>query len=58
MRMRTRFHVLLACVAFALPLVLTAGAHAATDLSSPVHLTAAQVTQTLFVAGDPARRCQ
>ncbi|HEY4830491.1 MAG TPA: hypothetical protein VIH85_27235 [Solirubrobacteraceae bacterium] len=56
--MRTRFHILLACVAFALRLVLTAGAQAATDPSTPVHLTAAQVTQTLFVAGDPARRCQ
>jgi hypothetical protein len=58
MHMRTRFHILLACLAFALPVVLTAGAQAATDPSTPVHLTASQVTQTLFVAGDVGRLSQ
>ncbi|HTU86405.1 MAG TPA: hypothetical protein VMF57_12575 [Solirubrobacteraceae bacterium] len=56
--MRTRLHILLACLAFMLPLAVTAGARAATDPSTPVHLTAAQVAQTLFVAGDVGRLSQ
>jgi hypothetical protein len=39
--MRTRFHILLACLALALPLAVTAGAHAATDPGTPVHLSPA-----------------
>lgn len=56
--MRTRFHILLACLALALPLAVTAGAQAASDPSTPVHLTASQVAQTLFVAGDVGRLSQ
>jgi hypothetical protein len=56
--MRTRFHILLACLALALPLAVTAGAHAATDPGTPVHLSPAQVAQTLFVAGDVGRLSQ
>ncbi|MBV8953801.1 MAG: hypothetical protein JO179_06675, partial [Solirubrobacterales bacterium] len=53
--MRTRLHVLIACLALAFPLARTAGARAATPTTTPVHLSAAQVTQTLFVAGDVGR---
>ena len=56
--MRTRFQTLLACLAFALPLALTAGARAASAPSTPIHLTPAQVAQTLFVAGDVGRLSQ
>jgi hypothetical protein len=37
---------------------LTTGAQAATSPSTPVHLAAAQVAQTLFVAGDVGRLSQ
>lgn len=56
--MRTRLHVLLACLALALPLAVSAGARAATPSTTPVHLDAAQVAQTLFVAGDVGRLSQ
>ena len=56
--MRTRLHVLLACLVIALPLLVSAGAQAASSPSTPVHLTPAQVAQTLFVAGDVGRLSQ
>jgi hypothetical protein len=56
--MRTRFHVLLACLVVALPLAVSAGAQAASPPTTPVNLTPTQVAQTLFVAGDVARLTQ
>lgn len=56
--MRTRFHVLLACLVMALPLVVSAGARAASPPSTPVNLTPTQVAQALFTAGDVARLSQ
>ncbi|HSC04633.1 MAG TPA: hypothetical protein VLC49_14985 [Solirubrobacteraceae bacterium] len=56
--MRTRLHVLLACLVVALPLAVSAGARAASAPSTQVNLTPTQVAQTLFVAGDVARLSQ
>jgi len=56
--MRTRFHLLLACLVMALPLAVSAGARAASPPSTPVNLTSTQVGQTLFVAGDVGRLSQ
>ena len=56
--MRTRFRVLIACLAVALPLTLSAGAQAAAAPNTPVHLSAAQVSQAVFVAGDVGRLSQ
>ena len=56
--MRVRLHVLLTCLVLALSLVVSAGAQAASAPSTPVHLTSAQVTRTLFVAGDVGRLSQ
>lgn len=56
--MRTRFHVLLACLVVALPLAVSAVGRAASPPSTPVNLTPAQVAQALFVAGDVARLSQ
>ena len=56
--MRTRFHVLLACLVTALPLAVSAGARAASPPSTPVNLTPTQVAQAVFVAGDVARLSQ
>jgi hypothetical protein len=52
--MRTRLNILLACLAVALPLALTAGAQAATSPSTPVHLSAAQVAHALAEVTDQA----
>jgi hypothetical protein len=56
--MRIRLHVLLTCLVLALSLVVSAGAQAASAPSTPVQLTSAQVTRTLFVAGDVGRLSQ
>ncbi|HJS93202.1 MAG TPA: hypothetical protein VJ741_02990 [Solirubrobacteraceae bacterium] len=56
--MRTRLHILLACLVMALPLAVSAGARAASPPSTAVHLSSAQVAQTLFVAGDVGRLSQ
>src|SRR5690242_7953543 len=48
----------LAVTAFALALIVPTGASAETDPSTPVHASAAQVAQYLFVAGDVGRLSQ
>jgi len=55
--MRTRFKLALAVVAATLAstLVIAGVAQAASTPSTPVHLSPAQVAQTLFVAGDVGR---
>jgi hypothetical protein len=56
--MRTRLHVLLACLVLAVPLAMSGGARAASPPGTPVNLTPTQVAQALFVAGDVARLSQ
>jgi hypothetical protein len=57
--MRTRIRIVIAgLVALVLSLAVAAGANAASSPSTPVHLSAAQVAQTLFVAGDVGRLSQ
>src|SRR5947209_1636958 len=56
--MRTRFHVLLACLVVALPMAVSAGAQAASPPTTPVNLGPTQVAQALFTAGDVARLTQ
>ncbi len=57
--MRTPIRIVIAgLVALVLSLAVAAGASAASSPSTPVHLSAAQVAQTLFVAGDVGRLSQ
>ena len=57
--MRAQIKIVIAgLVALALTLASAAAADAASSPSTPVHLTSAQVTQTLFVAGDVGRLSQ
>ncbi|HUA71730.1 MAG TPA: hypothetical protein VMA96_11620 [Solirubrobacteraceae bacterium] len=57
--MRARIRIVIAgLTALALSLAVAGGAYAASSPSTSVHLTSAQVAQTLFVAGDVGRLSQ
>lgn len=54
--MRTPIRIVIGgLVALVLSMAVAAGASAASSPSTPVHLSAAQVAQTLFIAGDVGR---